>query len=286
MHDAYYIRRATKKPGLWLVKDYYTYEKTLKMSGMFSDDSFKTGQGSFQYYYRNGRLEKEGNYTDGKKHGLWMGYDEHGNTTDSSLFNDGMPYLFSYRWNDKHIIFKGTYDSLGKGSGTETEYYDYEKGKVSSSGIFSEAHKKAGIWNYYYKSGGKSCIGHFRNDSLLTIECYKEDGTTETDSCKEEILPKAPYDFNKFLYDNLHFPEDVRDDFQGKKLKLYTRAIVQFVVNESGAIENIEVIKHTLPELDSEAMRVMKLMPNWLPGKDHNRPVKTTFTLPIVFKID
>jgi antitoxin component YwqK of YwqJK toxin-antitoxin module len=281
--DAYYVRMAIKKPSLWLVKDYYSDERTLKMSGMFSDDSFKIGQDNFLYYYKNGRLEKEGNYADGKKHGLWMGWDENGNTTDSSLYNDGMPYLFSYRWTDKRIILKGIYDSLGNGSGVETRYSENENGKVLSTDTFSAGYKKEGLRNYYYKSGRKCCKEIFVKDSLVFIECYREDGRIETDNCQEQVMPEASFDLTQFLGQNIIFPPSVRDNVP---LGFSARVIVQFVVSENGNLENIEIFKHTLPALDNESIRVVKLMPKWIPGKRYNRPVRVQFRLPILFKTE
>ena len=250
------------------------------MAGLFSDDSFKIGQGVCRYYYKTGRLEKEGNFVDGKKHGLWMGYDENGNTADSSLFSEGMPYLFSYHWNDKNLTLKGIYDSLGKGSGVETTYYNYDSNKISAYGIYSEGYKKQGFWNYYYRSRQKSCREHFVNDSLVSIECYKEDGNLETYNCLEQIMPKAPFNMNQYISENLHFPENFRETYQKD---LYARIIVQFVVSETGSIEDIKVIKHTLQPLDNEAVRFVSSMPTWSPGKIHNRPVRMTVKIPVVF---
>jgi periplasmic protein TonB len=82
-----------------------------------------------------------------------------------------------------------------------------------------------------------------------------------------------------FRYFNKHivYPEMAkRFDDQG-------RVYVRFVVNEDGSISKAHVIKGVTEELNNEALRVVKGMPNWKPGKQRGRPVKVWFTVPIKF---
>jgi protein TonB len=47
----------------------------------------------------------------------------------------------------------------------------------------------------------------------------------------------------------------------------------------------VRVAKKVFPSLDSEAVRVVKTMPKWKPGKEKGRPVRVNFTLPVVFSL-
>ena len=61
---------------------------------------------------------------------------------------------------------------------------------------------------------------------------------------------------------------------------------VQFIVNKDGSISNPEVIKSANSLLDAEALRVVKSMPNWNPGKQRGEPVRVRFTVPVNFKLN
>jgi protein TonB len=65
------------------------------------------------------------------------------------------------------------------------------------------------------------------------------------------------------------------------------RVIMQFVVGEDGRISRIAVVKSSgTLELDQQALRVVRLMPVWKPGKNHNRPAEMYFTMPVTFTLD
>jgi protein TonB len=80
--------------------------------------------------------------------------------------------------------------------------------------------------------------------------------------------------WSKFLQKNLHYPST---EAQG-------RVIISFVVEKDGSLTDITVLKGVSPELDNEAMRVIKKAPAWKPGVQNGRPVRVKFTVPIVFQ--
>lgn len=61
------------------------------------------------------------------------------------------------------------------------------------------------------------------------------------------------------------------------------RVIVQFTVSKTGEITNVSIVRGKHPSLDREAVRVVKSMPVWIPGKQSGRPVNVMLTLPIIF---
>ena len=83
----------------------------------------------------------------------------------------------------------------------------------------------------------------------------------------------------KWLSDNINYPAAAAEDgIQG-------RVTVQFVVGKDGSIQNVQVIRGRHPALDKEAVRVIKAMPKWVPGRNNGQPVKVTYTLPVNFKL-
>ena len=95
-------------------------------------------------------------------------------------------------------------------------------------------------------------------------------------------LPEFPgglSEYVKWLTKNLKYPEEARrQHLQGK-------VMVSFVINRDGSLTDIKVEKGVHPLLDNEALRVMKTMPKWKPGIQDDKPCRTLFAVPIIFKL-
>ena len=63
------------------------------------------------------------------------------------------------------------------------------------------------------------------------------------------------------------------------------RVIISFIVEADGRIGEVEVARSVDPSLDSEAVRVVKSMPRWNPGKQNGKYVRVKYTVPIVFRL-
>jgi len=63
------------------------------------------------------------------------------------------------------------------------------------------------------------------------------------------------------------------------------RVYVKFLVNKDGSISNVHIERGVTRELDNEALRVVKKMPNWIPGKQRGRPVNVWYIVPINFTL-
>lgn len=111
----------------------------------------------------------------------------------------------------------------------------------------------------------------------------------EDDADEEEILvivekdaefPGGPEALTKYLYDNLVYPRAAKDaGIQGK-------VFVEFVVEKDGRLTNVKIKRSVAPALDEEAIRVVKGMPKWTPGKQRNTAVRSRFILPINFQLN
>jgi protein TonB len=60
--------------------------------------------------------------------------------------------------------------------------------------------------------------------------------------------------------------------------------IIAFIVERNGKLSNIRVVKSVNPALDKEALRIVNLMPNMVPGKQNGRTVRVKFLIPITFR--
>ena len=83
----------------------------------------------------------------------------------------------------------------------------------------------------------------------------------------------------KWLSQNIRYPEAAQqNDIQG-------RVIVKFVVEKDGSISQVTVARGVDKDLDREALRVVKKMPKWQPGKNNGVAVRSYFNLPVTFKL-
>ena len=83
----------------------------------------------------------------------------------------------------------------------------------------------------------------------------------------------------EYLNKNIKYPVIAEENgIQG-------RVVTTFVVERDGSITDVKVIKSVDPSLDKEAVRVVKSMPKWNPGKQNGSAVRVKFTLPVTFRL-
>ena len=83
----------------------------------------------------------------------------------------------------------------------------------------------------------------------------------------------------KYLSEKIVYPESARKD------EIEGIVIMSFVVEPDGSLSNINVYSPVDPEIDKEAIRVVKNMPRWNPGKKGKKNVRVKYELPISFKL-
>lgn len=83
----------------------------------------------------------------------------------------------------------------------------------------------------------------------------------------------------KYFAENLNYPEIA------KRAGVEGKVILGFIIDKSGHIKNVEVIRGIGAGCDEEAMRVISSMPDWNPGKQNGKPVSTLINIPVVFKL-
>ena len=84
----------------------------------------------------------------------------------------------------------------------------------------------------------------------------------------------------QFLSKNIRYPP------AASRANISGRVFVSFVVNTDGSIQDVSVLKGLGFGTDEEAMRVIRAMPKWRPGKQSGRPVRVKYNLPINFQLE
>lgn len=83
----------------------------------------------------------------------------------------------------------------------------------------------------------------------------------------------------KFLQENIKYPQIARES------SIQGTVYVTFVVERSGKVTDVRVLRGIGGGCDEEAVRVIKAMPNWQPGKQRGKPVRVQFNMPIKFTL-
>ncbi|MBQ8361263.1 MAG: M56 family metallopeptidase [Bacteroidaceae bacterium] len=92
-------------------------------------------------------------------------------------------------------------------------------------------------------------------------------------------FPGGPAEMMKYLQQNISYPKEAHS------CGISGRVIVQFIVDKSGELRDFEIKRSISPELDAEALRVVRQMPKWTPGTQRGKAVNVRYTLPVSFKL-
>lgn len=97
---------------------------------------------------------------------------------------------------------------------------------------------------------------------------------------QQPLFPGGPAALMKYLSENTKYPVVAQENgVQG-------RVTVQFVVEKDGSISDVHVLRGVDPSLDKEAVRVVKSMPRWTPGKQNGITVRVNYRVPVLFKLE
>ena len=99
---------------------------------------------------------------------------------------------------------------------------------------------------------------------------------------KAEVMPEYPggdQAMMDFVAKNVQYPQEARDK------EISGRVLVSFIVEKDGSIADVKVVKGIGGGCDEEAVRVVKAMPKWKPGKDKGKPVRVSYMMPFTFKL-
>lgn len=110
-------------------------------------------------------------------------------------------------------------------------------------------------------------IRKLEDDAII---CYFEENTH----------PKGGFKaFYQFINENIHYPA------LAKRLGLEGKVFIQFTVGKDGTLTNFKILKGITSMLDKEALRVLKMVPKWVPLKERGIAVEATRVVPIPFKL-
>ena len=109
----------------------------------------------------------------------------------------------------------------------------------------------------------------------------KEEGPVNMAMVEQKpSFPGGDSEMYKWLGSNINYPPAAAEEGVSGKVT------VQFVVEKDGSITGVKVVRGKHPALDAEAVRVIKKMPKWTPGRNNGAPVRVIYMLPVTFKLN
>ncbi len=202
-------------------------------------------------------------------------------------------------YNERCFVTKGkfplltgqylTYDSTGsikskwnflrdRQTGEQLNYYSAGNLYFSENYVYGKEHGKRMV---FYEDGSLKREEVYEMGELISGKCYTPDGK-ETTYFPFRTYPSFPGGEEariRFLFDNIRYPAKARrKDLQGI-------VYLTFIVGKSGLVEQVAILQGVNPLLDEEAMRVVRKMPEWIPGTQDGKPLSVRFNMPIKFTI-
>lgn len=119
--------------------------------------------------------------------------------------------------------------------------------------------------------------------SNLIASCQVNDSTGKVeifaDPEQQPYFPGGETALLKYLQENVKYPpKAIKDSIQG-------RVVVQFLIDPAGYVGEVKVVRSVSEELDAEAVRVVKTLPRFVPGRIFGKAVSAWYTLPVTFKL-
>ncbi len=228
-------------------------EKATYFGKMYKENNLYTAND----YYINGQLQMRGSYV-----------------TKTRKTKEG---IFEYFYKDGQIRQKSTYKT-GKLNGESLSWY---KDGVLKRIINYKENQFHGELKTYWSNGQLKREDFYKKGKLKKGKVWDSLGVVQEYYPFEEMpeFNGGQVELLNYLTQNIKYP------IEAKKAGISGRVIIQFLVNEDGSISHTKVVKGVDPLLDKEALRVVKNMPNWIPGHQDGIPVKVTYNVPVRFSL-
>ncbi len=170
---------------------------------------------------------------------------------------------------------------------------EYLSGNVKMTGSYRDSLFviEEGYFKYFYRNGQLESEGFYENGRKSgTWKRYLFDGTVRPDRIypphtdqraieKPASFPSGYDGFSQFIIDNISYPE------AAIKKGLSADVKASFIISETGQITNIEILESSHYFFDRAVLECLYQMPDWLPAERNGVVTKSTFILPLYFKI-
>lgn len=254
----YHYVESKKKDGSIVYRQFFPETRQLTHLRTFTSNK-KKKHGHFAMWYDDGSLKEEGQFVMNKKEGLWyqkgIGKGIYKDDKREGLWEDFYP--------NGQIKSKSFYVN-GKNDGPFVNYDSL--GQIMSEGIFKADTVFSKTTHMEYETFQKV------EEMPYLSSCEQNDKELQKKCSDEKLL--------HHIHNSLKYPSDARE------YGVEGQAIIQFVVNKEGQIEDIKVLQGLCQSIKDHVVKVVMAMPKWNAGKSDGINVRVLYTLPIKFKLE
>ena len=151
--------------------------------------------------------------------------------------------------------------------------------EVKSADDVKETSTALGSTDFDKGTDDLNIVREHKNEVIVEEKTPEEDTKVFTSVEQMPQFPGGDAELLKWISSHIKYPAiAMENNVQG-------RVVVQFVVTKNGSIGEVKVVRGKDPDLDKEAVRVVKTLPNFIPGKMNGQAVNVWYTLPINFKL-
>jgi len=291
--------------------EWYNRDGILAVKGQYTDGM---PQGKWQYYYASGKKMLDATYTAFSQHELDSIFLKPRKTTDKPVTAEHTAAEVN---NMALYVFRSYLRQLASNAKPEGKIVFYTEAGAKEAEMSFRNGTPDGDWIRYsdgkpllrvtykenvpvalYDSTQKNMMdgaGLQDLDQLSALALYadrqaREPGDKNTAALSQpdqrpeifmtvEQMPEFPGDISKYLSEHIKYPpEAIKNNIEG-------RVVVRFVVTKTGDIDKVTVQRGIGGGCDEEAVRLVKTMPKWKPGKQNGMAVNVYYTLPITFRL-
>lgn len=238
------------------VRVFHPEKKTITEDKTYSTPALTLLHGSYNSWWDDGSIREQGIYQYGRKHSVWVESEPgKGKSVSGEYLNNRKEGLWTQLDSNGMIESVHTYVD-GKLHG---KFYLYDAaGQKINEGLY----------------GADTLISELIKQPVITLPYLKSciDYVEDKNECTEATLAH-------YISENLKYPSTAR------KMELHGIAYAQWDVMPSGQVQNIRIPSSLSNEIGTEALKVIRNMPDWMPARQDGEPMKWTMSVPLNFKL-
>ena len=249
---------------------------------VFSSKSAKylSRTGKHTWFWKNGQKMQEGMREKGDKVGIWTHWYEDGTKESEYEYFEPEDTPKSKQKGYHMINFWNKEGVQTVKNGTGNYFFKYEDGDEVMGEMVN--YNKEGLWKGFRKNGNKWYAEIYKEGELVQGESWDEEGNRYTyiSMYERAEYPGGQQAIAQLIKKNFKVPEYATKRGIEGLIKVY------FKVNKEGNVEGIDVSKSLCEPCDQEAIRIVKMMEQWKPGKKRGQYYVAPHSLPFRIRLE
>lgn len=245
------------------------FPETYKLTSfqVFSDPALRFAQGPYRTYSDQGELRLEGQHAADERVGTWQSY-----RPETGQLRERGDYVADKK--------EGEWTSFDERA-RKTEIATYAAGNLVRKITYDSTGVVVSDFRYAEDEIVEVLVGEKPDDTkyLERMPLFAKCGDY-VESTYEEVKRCADRSMLEFIYGSIRYPERARiNEVEGM-------GIVSFVVEKDGSVNELKVVRGLNEDIGREMLRVVGMMPNWIPGRVDGENIRVQFNLPVKFKLE